>query len=171
MIFRSYYSVRMIDRAERVKESESALVERLFEILSSIKVVKSFARERHELGRFVEAGTDTMQARLRLTWQESLFSVVVTSITLIGTAVVIAVGSLHVLAGDLTVGSLLVVIAYLAAVYNPLSSIAHTTGSLQQAIVSAHPYDVPEVIALPVTAGHLPYLHWVAAETGQDNHA
>lgn len=42
---------------------------------------------------------------------------------------------------------------------------------LQQAIISAHPYDVPEVIALPVTAGHLPYLHWVAAETGQDDHA
>ena len=42
---------------------------------------------------------------------------------------------------------------------------------LQQAIVSAHPYDVPEVIALAVTAGHSPYLHWVAAETAQDKHA
>ena len=42
---------------------------------------------------------------------------------------------------------------------------------LQQAIVSAHPYDVPEVIALPVAAGHAPYLHWVATETGQDDHA
>lgn len=42
---------------------------------------------------------------------------------------------------------------------------------LQQAIISAHPYDVPEVIALPVTTGHLPYLQWVAVETGQDNHA
>ena len=26
-----------------------------------------------------------------------------------------------------------------------------------------HPYEVPEAIALPVTAGHLPYLAWVAA--------
>jgi ABC-type multidrug transport system fused ATPase/permease subunit len=81
-----YYSIRMTDRAERVKESESALVERLYEILSSIKVVKSFARERYELGRFVETGSQTMRARLRLTWQESLFSVVVSVITLTGTA-------------------------------------------------------------------------------------
>lgn len=42
---------------------------------------------------------------------------------------------------------------------------------LQQAIVSAHPYDVPEVIALPVVAGHAPYLHWVDAQTGQSDHA
>ena len=47
-----YYSRRMVDRAERVKALESSLVERIFEILSSIKVVKSFAREAHELARF-----------------------------------------------------------------------------------------------------------------------
>jgi ATP-binding cassette subfamily B protein len=51
-----------------------------------------------------------------------------------------------VLQGTLTVGSLLVVIAYLAAVYTPLSSIAHTTGSLQQAVVSAR--RVRETLAL-----------------------
>jgi periplasmic divalent cation tolerance protein len=28
-----------------------------------------------------------------------------------------------------------------------------------------HPYKVPEIIALPVTAGHLPYLAWVHGET------
>jgi ABC-type multidrug transport system fused ATPase/permease subunit len=141
-----YYSRRMVDRAERVKALESSLVERMFEILSSVKVVKSFARERHELARFGAAGDDTMRARLRLTWQESLFSVVVTAITLTGTAIVLGVGGLHVLQGTLTVGSLLVVIAYLAAVYNPLSSIAHTTGSLQQAVVSAR--RVRETMAL-----------------------
>ncbi|MGE0444198.1 MAG: ABC transporter ATP-binding protein [Vicinamibacterales bacterium] len=141
-----YYSGQMVDRAERVKEAESALVERLFEILSSIKVVKSFARERFERDRFVAVGDRTMAARLTLTWQESLFSVVVTGITLAGTALVLTVGGLHVLQGTLTVGSLLVVIAYLAAVYNPLSSIAHTTGSLQQAVVSAR--RVQEIFAL-----------------------
>ncbi|MEQ1759846.1 MAG: ABC transporter ATP-binding protein [Vicinamibacterales bacterium] len=141
-----YYSVRMIDRAEQVKELESGLLARAYETLSSIRIVKSFAREKYELGRFVTAGSATMAARLHLTWQESLFSVVVTAITLTGTALVLGVGGLHVLRGELTIGSLLVVIAYLAAVYNPLSSIAHTTGSLQQAIVSAR--RVREILAL-----------------------
>src|SRR5918993_428723 len=132
-----YYSRTMTDRAERVKQQEAILVGRAYEILSSIAAIKSFAREQHELGRFNEVGDETMQARLRLTWQESLFSLCVTAITLAGTALVLVVGGLHVLQGTLTVGGLLVVVAYLAAVYGPLSAIAHTTGALQQARVSA----------------------------------
>jgi ATP-binding cassette subfamily B protein len=60
-----------------------------------------------------------MNARLLLTWQESLLSVAISTITLAGTALVLVVGGLHVLDGTLTVGGLLVVVAYLAAVYNP----------------------------------------------------
>jgi len=141
-----YYARTMTDRAESVKAQESTLIERAYEILSSIAAVKSFAREEHELGRFSRAGEATMRARLRLTWQESVFSVSVTAITLTGTALVLVVGGLHVLQGTLTVGGLLVVVAYLGAVYNPLSSIAHTTGALQQALVSAR--RVREVFAL-----------------------
>ena len=141
-----YYSLKMTDRAERVKARESELIERAYEIMSSVGAIKSFAREGHELARFARAGADTMKARLTLTWQESLFSVAVTAITLTGTALVLVVGGLHVMDGKLTVGSLLVVIAYLAAVYNPLSSIAETIGSLQQAIVSAR--RVREILAL-----------------------
>ena len=33
--------------------------------------------------------------------------------------------------------------------------------SLATALVRLHPYDVPEVIALPLVAGHPPYLTWV----------
>jgi periplasmic divalent cation tolerance protein len=42
---------------------------------------------------------------------------------------------------------------------------------LQQTLVSAHPYDVPELIAWPITEGYAPYLQWVAAETTSDKHA
>jgi ATP-binding cassette subfamily B protein/subfamily B ATP-binding cassette protein MsbA len=141
-----YYSKRMVDRAQRVKELESKLIDRLYEILSGIKVVKSFAREPHELERFADSGRETMSARLRYTWQESVFTLAVAVITLSGTALVLAVGGLHVLSGELTIGGLLVVIAYLANVYGPLSSIAHTTGALQNAVASSR--RVREIFAL-----------------------
>ena len=141
-----YHAGTMSDRAEQVKALESSLIERSFEILSSIAAVKSFSREHHELSRFSRNGRATMQARLTLTWQESLFSVAVTAITLAGTALILAVGGLHVIDGRLTVGTLLVVVAYLAAVYDPISEIARTTGLLQQAVVSAR--RVREVLAL-----------------------
>lgn len=37
--------------------------------------------------------------------------------------------------------------------------------ALEAAIRAAHPYELPEIIALPVSAGLPAYLAWVAAET------
>ncbi len=41
---------------------------------------------------------------------------------------------------------------------------------LEAAILEAHPYDVPEILALPVVAGHAPYLNWLAEETRAAGH-
>ncbi|MDF3839058.1 divalent-cation tolerance protein CutA [Cupriavidus basilensis] len=37
--------------------------------------------------------------------------------------------------------------------------------ALEAAIRLAHPYEVPEIVAMPVVAGFAPYLAWVAQET------
>jgi periplasmic divalent cation tolerance protein len=42
---------------------------------------------------------------------------------------------------------------------------------LQQVIVKLHPYDVPEIIAIPIVAGYAPYLQWIATETAKENNA
>jgi periplasmic divalent cation tolerance protein len=36
---------------------------------------------------------------------------------------------------------------------------------LRARLVALHPYDVPEVIALEIAAGHMPYLEWLLNET------
>jgi periplasmic divalent cation tolerance protein len=43
--------------------------------------------------------------------------------------------------------------------------------ALETAIRAAHPYELPEIIALPVVAGLPSYLHWIVAETSPDYHA
>ena len=132
-----YYTATLVNREERVKELESKLLERLYETFSAMRLVKSFAREPYEAARFAGAGEKTMQARIAITWQQSLFSVMVSTITILGTGLIVVVGGMHVMSGVLTVGALTVVISYLGAVYGPLSSIAHTTGQLQGAIAGA----------------------------------
>jgi ATP-binding cassette, subfamily B, bacterial len=132
-----YYTSTLVNREERVKELESKLLERLYETFGAMRVVKSFARERHELERYRGAGEKAMDARIAITWQQSLFSVVVTTITILGSALVLIVGGTYVMKGRLKVGELLVVINYLGAVYGPLSAIAHTTGQLQGALAGA----------------------------------
>jgi len=37
--------------------------------------------------------------------------------------------------------------------------------ALRERLIALHPYEVPEVIALPVDGGHAPYLAWIAGET------
>src|SRR5205814_3314418 len=132
-----YYTSSLVNREERVKELETKLLERLYETFGAIRLVKSFAREPHELRRYAAAGETTMDARIRITWQSSLFSVVVSTITILGTALVVVVGGTYVMRGRLSIGRLTVVISYLAAVYGPLSAIAHTTGQLQGALAGA----------------------------------
>ena len=38
--------------------------------------------------------------------------------------------------------------------------------ALRARIVELHPYDVPEIIAMPVVAGHHPYLAWIDQNVG-----
>ena len=43
-----------------------------------------------------------------------------------------------------------------------------TTGcykAIEALVRSLHPYEVPEIIAIPITAGFAPYLDWIATET------
>jgi ATP-binding cassette, subfamily B, bacterial len=132
-----YYTSTLANREERVKELESKLLDRLYETFSAMRLVKSFAREPYEANRYAAAGEKTMNARIRITWQQSMFSVIVSTITILGTGLILVVGGLHVMRGQLSIGTLGVVIAYLGAVYGPLSSIAHTTGQLQGAVAGA----------------------------------
>ena len=132
-----YYATSLSQQEERVKELESGLISRLYEIFSSIRLVKSFAREPLESRRYADAGNTTMEARIAVTWKQGLFGLMVATTTILGTALVLIVGGTHVMRGQMTVGSLIVVINYLGAVYGPLSAIAFTTGQLQSAVAGA----------------------------------
>ncbi len=132
-----YYTTTLLTRTERVKELESKLVERLYEVFAAMRLVKSFAREQYEAQRFASTGNEVMSARISITWQESMFAVVISTVTILGTALVLIVGGRHVADGRMSIGQLTAVLSYLGMVYGPLSAIAHTTGQLQGALAGA----------------------------------
>jgi ABC-type multidrug transport system fused ATPase/permease subunit len=128
---------RLRPGAERTKHLESRLTARLHESFAAIRLIKSFAREPYESARFSRETEEAMRARVGLSTAEAVFSLVVGTLTVIGSTLVIIVGGLLVLRGSLTVGTLLVALAYLGFVYGPLSGIANTAGTIHQALVSA----------------------------------
>jgi ABC-type multidrug transport system fused ATPase/permease subunit len=145
-VWLKFYTRRIAPSADRSRQMESQLTERLYESFGSIRLVKSFAREPFEQQRFAGAAGKAMEANIRLGRHEATFSVVIALLTIVGNALVLIVGGMAVLRGDLTPGTLLVVVTYLTFIYGPLSGIANTTGRIQRALSSAR--RVREVLSL-----------------------
>lgn len=47
-----------------------------------------------------------------------------------------------------------------------IKTTAGRCNDVMDAILQVHPYELPEIIVLPVVAGHPPYLEWIASGTG-----
>jgi ATP-binding cassette, subfamily B, bacterial len=125
------YDQRMRGQYTSVKELESSSLGIVHEVLTALRVVKAFGREDHEQERFVAQSTAGMGARIRLAFAESAFGLLSNVITAIGTALVLYLGVRSVLSSRLTLGDLLMVIAYLTQLYGPLNAIGDKIISLQ----------------------------------------
>jgi ATP-binding cassette subfamily B protein len=106
----------------RAKRLESGALGIVHEVLSAFRVVKAFGREAHESERFVDHSSRGIRARVRLAVAENAFDLFVKVTTAAGTAAVLFVGVRNVQAGVLTLGELLMVLAYIAQLYTPLQS-------------------------------------------------
>jgi len=101
-----------------------------------LRVIVAFVREPHEHRRFRDQGLRAVNARVDVTVRQTLFSLAVNMTTATGTAAVLWLGARRVLQERLTIGDLLVILSYIAAVYKPLEAIANTLGRLQDNFVS-----------------------------------
>ena len=130
-----YYAKYIQPRLQQVKWMEADALSIIHDAMAMVPIVSAFGREEHELSRFRRQGSATLLARVGITTRQTLFSLVVNMTTATGTALVLGFGSYQALRGRLTPGDLLVVLAYVAAVYKPLETISYTVGSLQDNLV------------------------------------
>jgi ATP-binding cassette, subfamily B, bacterial len=117
------YSKHFGRRVEETQRLEGETISIAQEVLSALPVVKSFAREEDEHSRFVRGGLHAKEARVKLTTQQITYSLAVGFITTAASSLVLGLGAYQILKGRLTLGELLVIIAYLSSVYSPLESI------------------------------------------------
>jgi ATP-binding cassette subfamily B protein len=146
------YRDRVRPRYRNVKGIESDAMRIVQEALAALRVVKAFGQEDGERDRFSERSGMGVRARISLAWAEGWFGLLVNVFTALGTAAVLFIGVQHVQNGTLTLGELLIVIAYLSQLYAPLKLISRNTASLQSSLASAErvfefleePPDVPQ---------------------------
>lgn len=154
VILPQVYSRRMHGQYRNAKELESSTLGIVQEVLTALRVVKAFGREDHEQQRFVCQSHAGVRARIRLAFAESALGLLINVTTAVGTALVLFIGVRGVLAERLTLGELLIVLAYLAQLYGPLSTIGDTIARLQSSLASLQRAfelldEVPEVAERP----------------------
>jgi ATP-binding cassette, subfamily B, bacterial len=138
---------RIAPRARAAREAEAAMVAQVYESLSAMRLVKSFVREPHERDRFAHSAGAVMEAHLRAGRSDAAFVFGVGALTAAGTSLVLGLGGLFILDGTSTPGTLLLALTYLGFVYGPLTGVATTASSMQQALVSAA--RVHETLSIP----------------------
>ena len=130
------YRIRMRPQYRRTKRLESSALGVIQEVLTSLRVVKAFGREESEEARFEDVSRKGLRARLKLALAESLFGMIVSLTTAVGTAAVLFIGIQNVQSDKLTLGELLLVLAYLSQLYGPLRIISRKIASLQNQLAS-----------------------------------
>ena len=131
------FAHRIRRESTSIQEQESAVLTQVQEGLSSIRMVHAFGREEFEVRQFHQQARQSLQANLRLTLTNVNSALVISTLMVIGTAAMYYIGSLHVLAGTLTLGSLLVFSAYLLMLYQPLESLTYTAWAMEGATAGA----------------------------------
>src|SRR5437762_4275873 len=131
------FAHRIRRESTSIQEQESAMLAQAQEGLSSIRMVHAFGREEFEVRQFQQQARQSLQANLRLTLTNVNSALVISTLMVVGTAVMYYIGTLHVLSGKLTLGSLLVFSAYLLMLYQPLESLTYTTWAMEGATAGA----------------------------------
>jgi ATP-binding cassette subfamily B protein/subfamily B ATP-binding cassette protein MsbA len=132
-----FFARRIRTESTSIQEQESAVLVQAQEGLSSIRMVHAFGREDFEVMQFHQRAQQSLQANLRLTLTNVNSALVISTLMVIGTAAMYYVGTLHVLAGTLSLGSLLVFSAYLLMLYQPLESLTYTAWAMEGATAGA----------------------------------
>jgi ATP-binding cassette subfamily B protein len=131
------FAHRIRRESTSIQEQESAVLTQAQEGLSSIRMVHAFGREEFEVRQFQQQALQSLQANLRLTLTNVNSALVISTLMVVGTAAMYYIGSLHVLAGTLTLGSLLIFSAYLLMLYQPLESLTYTAWAMEGATAGA----------------------------------
>jgi ATP-binding cassette subfamily B protein len=131
------FNPRLRNQWGQITHFDSSAFSVVQEALSALRVVKAFGQEEREQERFVRHSSESFLARVRAAWSEGGFGLLVAITTATGTAAVLFLGVHHVQSGTLTLGELMLVMAYLTQLFGPLASLGDMAVLAQRSLASA----------------------------------
>jgi ATP-binding cassette subfamily B protein len=156
----------MTENTYRQQQLEGEMMALAEQTLTAMPAVQAFGREERNDADFRHLSQRTLQAYLRAMRSQLHFKVGVSGLSAIGTSLVILIGGYHVLAGALSLGSLLVFLSYLASLYAPIETLAYSSAGFAAAAAGARRVfevldseemvrEEPDAPLLPKVRGHV----------------
>ena len=134
-LFHLFAKTRASSQAQ--KRHEGQVASRMTEVLSAIPLVQAYARERYEEEQFDAVTAETLREGIRVARLKAAAKRSSEIITEVATAAAVLFGALQVIGGAMTVGELVVVVAYLGSMYKPMKGLAKLSSDFSKAMGSA----------------------------------
>jgi ATP-binding cassette, subfamily B, bacterial len=162
------FSRRIDEQSRKYHESESALVSTVQESLSSIRAIQAFTLEPLTRQRFLDQARRSLEANERMTRTQLVYSACAGLAVAIGTALVVGVAGYQAMQGKLLTGDILVFLAYLGMLYQPMNTFSQSASVIQSAsaqlrrvfeVIDAVPdiQDKPDARTLPAVRGEIEF--------------
>ncbi len=126
--------VRVVYRS--IRESNGDLSAKLMENLSGMRVIKAFNRETHEHEAVASTSAHLLRQSIRASRMTSVFYPAISTISTMGTVIVVGVGAYMISKDLFTVGKLTAFLIYVANFYQPVGDFIRTFDSIQRALAS-----------------------------------
>ncbi|EIW15987.1 MULTISPECIES: lipid A export permease/ATP-binding protein MsbA [Pelosinus] len=149
-----------------VQERTADITSFLQESISSVRIIKSFAREDYEINRFQKENSHNFRAQMKNSQIMATLTPVIEFLAAIGVTLIIWYGGKEVIDNNLTAGSLIAFLMYAINLTNPLKRLSRVYGNIQKALSAADRVfevldtkpeieDMPGAIALPTIEGYV----------------
>lgn len=120
-----------------MQERAADITSVLQETISSIRVIKSFVREDHEIKRFENENYKNFRAQMKNAQLMALLTPIVEFLSAVGVTLIIWYGGLEVINGTLTAGSLIAFLMYVVNLSNPIKRLSRVYGGIQRSLAAA----------------------------------
>ena len=127
-----YYRKRLREAEHRARGEEGEVTSIAQEVLSSIRLVKAYHRERHEEARFAAHAREATWRYIDVWRTEAVLGGMVDVVIAAGIAAVLWLGAWRVLDGDMSPGDLYVLLSYLREFYDPVGSLSKLSGRISR---------------------------------------
>jgi len=127
---------KMRDRGAAAQQADSQVTTLVQQNISALPLIQSYTREEHEQRHFDRQANIAQEQRLSQHAWEIIYWFVISIVFAGGTAAIVGIGSHEVLAGRLTVGQLVVFLAYLGQMYEPLNQLSHVGATTATALAA-----------------------------------